>query len=89
MKRTGSPTEGLKFYLIGSATYSSSPRDIDLVIVYNPQNIGIKDLIVYRDQLKVEGLDVFGIPFDICLLSSQEVVSNSFLADEKAILLHG
>jgi hypothetical protein len=89
VKKNNKISGGLKFYLIGSAISSLSPHDIDLVIVYKSQSVRVDDIIAYRNHLKSDGLVVFGLQFDICLLSDIEAKTNPFLKEENAILLFG
>jgi hypothetical protein len=80
---------GLKIYVFGSAIRSCSPRDVDLVVVYNPSSVEVDDVLAYRRCLQRDCYAEFGLPLDVCLLTEQEAQNNPFLAEEGAVLVYG
>lgn len=77
----------LDFYLFGSLLYSNSPNDIDLIIVYNKDEISIQDILLLRRNLYYSFFYEFKITLDITLLTKQEEKSLNFIQTEKAIPL--
>ncbi|WP_218971553.1 hypothetical protein [Neobacillus soli] len=77
----------LDFYLFGSLLYSNSPNDIDLIIVYNKDEISIQDILLLRKNLYCSFFYEFKITLDITLLTKQEEKSLNFIQTEKAIPL--
>ncbi|WP_342515556.1 hypothetical protein [Sutcliffiella sp. FSL R7-0096] len=77
----------LDFYLFGSLLYSNSPNDIDLIIVYNKDEISIQDILLLRKNLYCTFFYEFNITLDITLLTKQEEKSLNFIQTERAIPL--
>jgi hypothetical protein len=77
----------LDFYLFGSLLYSNSPNDIDLIIVYNKDEISIQDILLLRKNLYCSFFYKFKTTLDIILLTKQEEKSLNFIQTEKAIPL--
>jgi len=77
----------LDFYLFGSLLYSNSPNDIDLIIVYNKDEISIQEILSLRKHLYSSFFNELNITLDITLLSKQEEKSLNFIQTEKAIPL--
>ena len=82
-------TKGLKIYAFGSVLRTSSPADVDLVMVFDPAAVTIEVTLTFRHWLRRKGLDVFGLSFDICLLTEKEAQNNPFLEEEGAVRVFG
>lgn len=81
--------QGVNVYVFGSALRCPAPKDIDLVVVFQAENVSIDVILAYRERLQSEGFALFGLSIDVCLLSETEVQNNSFLNDEAAELVYG
>lgn len=77
----------LDFYLFGSLLYSNTPNDIDIIIVYNKDQISIQDILLLRRNLYSSFYNKFKITLDITLLTEEEEKSLNFIQIEKAIRL--
>ena len=89
VKKNSEMAGGVKVYVFGSAVWSHSPQDVDLVIVYNSSTVNVDDVLSCRRRLQRELSDKFGLPTDICLLNEKEAQSNPFLINEGAVLIYG
>ncbi len=87
LKKKNDLYSNLDFYLFGSLLYSNSPNDIDLIIVYNKEEISIQDILLLRKNLHCSFFHEFKITLDITLLTKQEEKSLNFIQTEKAIPL--
>lgn len=81
-------TGGVKVYVFGSAVWSHSPQDVDLVIVYNSSTVNVDEVLSCRRRLQQELSNEIGLPVDICLLNEKEAQSNPFLINEDAVLIY-
>lgn len=78
---------GIKIYLFGSVLTSATPRDLDLVIIYDASQIDVAKAIVIRQKLREHIRKMVGIPTDIVLLSTGEVEQTRFLTRIEAVCL--
>ena len=78
---------GTSIHLIGSARSEEHPADLDLVLVYNAELVSIAQALALRGGLVCFVEREFGLPVDVCLLSTREVEQSSFLLDEYAELV--
>jgi len=78
---------GIDVYLFGSATISSSPRDIDIIIIYDISSISISSAIELRCKLRTAVKHATGRPPDILLLNVDEATESRFLLDVRALML--
>ena len=79
--------ELFKFYLFGSVLFSDRPNDIDILVVYK-KNYSLKCVIDLRNKIEDIVFSIYNIPADVVLLSEYEALNNTFIADEKCILLN-
>jgi predicted nucleotidyltransferase len=70
---------GIELYLFGSVLTSERPKDVDLVIVYDPSLVDVDKAIAIRQSLRSGIHEVAGVPADILLLSTSEVEQTNFL----------
>ena len=80
---------GVRIYAFGSALVSPTPRDIDLLIVFDPAKVHIDTVLGLRRHICRSGSIAFSVSFDICLLTEGEARNNRFLEEEHATLLCG
>jgi predicted nucleotidyltransferase len=78
-----------KLYLFGSALKGQTPKDIDLLIIFDVSKISFEVAISLKNLLFEKLMVELNIPVDICLLSSDEVIGNPFIQDEGARLIFG
>ena len=78
-----------RIYAFGSVLLSEAPRDVDLLVVFDPAEVQIDAVLAFRRHICRSGSIAFGVRFDICLLTEEEARSNGFLEEEHAILLCG
>ena len=81
--------KGSKLYIFGSALSASAPKDIDLLIEYDSILMSLDEIIKVRKQLKKMVGNHLQKNIDICLLSTHELTSNSFIEDEGAKIIYG
>jgi len=81
--------KGSKLYIFGSALSASTPKDIDLLIEYDSILMSLDEIIKVRIQIKKLVGDHLQKNIDICLLSTIELTSNSFVEDEGAKVIYG
>ena len=84
----GNEIMGAKVYIFGSMLFSCTPRDVDLVVVFDPVTTSIPVMIEFRRHLRQSAIEEFKTVLDICLLTNTEARKNSFLEDEGAVLVH-
>lgn len=84
MKNDAVDIEKIRIYIFGSGLYKTQPNDIDLLVVYDPKNISIQEVLVLRNELSKEVFLKFGVSAHICLLSTKEKEYLVFIAHEKA-----
>lgn len=89
MSKAGIEIGGVRIYAFGSALVSGAPRDVDLLIVFDPTKVQIDTVLGFRRDVCRSGSVVFALPFDVCLLTEGEARNNRFLEDEHATLLCG
>lgn len=77
----------LGFYIFGSVLYSTSPNDIDMIIVYKKDQISISEILHLRSELSCSFFNEHKIALDISLLTEEEEKSLNFIQSEKAISL--
>lgn len=76
----------LRFYLFGSAKDKKSPNDIDLLIVYG-NKYSMCEMIDIRKEVKLVIKSMHSLDSDIILFSESEAKGNSFIKNERCILL--
>lgn len=77
----------IAIYLFGSGRTSTSPRDVDLLVVWDESRVSPLEASEFRPVL-AEGLAINGAPVDIVLLSTSEVISSRFVELEGAELIY-
>jgi predicted nucleotidyltransferase len=78
---------GSKAYVFGSFLRSNSPRDLDILIVYD-QDICPPPQAYQKHQMFLSCLgEHLAIPIDVTLLTKEEVLSSRFIEDTGAICL--
>jgi len=65
--------------MFGSACFADDPRDIDVLIVYDPRKLPVGKAIDFRIRLAKAIFAATRRPVDILLLSQAEVVQTGFL----------
>lgn len=78
--------QNLKFYLFGSAYYCNQPNDIDLLIVHG-EKYTVSEMLNIRKEISIYIKEHYGLKSDIILFSEKEAENNTFIKDEKCILL--
>ncbi|MEN2766849.1 hypothetical protein [Ornithinibacillus xuwenensis] len=84
VKNTNIETNAVDFYLFGSFLYSKNPNDIDLLIVYNSNKVGITDVLSLRKTIYNLFLLNHSLIADITILSKQEEREVNFISSERA-----
>ena len=79
--------ELFKFYLFGSARFSDRPNDIDILVVYK-KSYSLEGIIDLRNKIEDIVFSIYNIHADVILLSKCEALYNTFINDEKCILLN-
>jgi hypothetical protein len=75
-----------ELFVFGSAVLWHTPRDLDLLIVYNERSASATDALTARDKLAYE-LRNLQLPLHICLLSADEAAQTCFVDEEKCRLV--
>lgn len=75
----------VEVYIFGSATKHCTPKDIDLILVYDKSLICIDELLQMRSKLYFELRELLDMEIDICLLSQAENIQSKFTELEEAI----
>lgn len=71
--------------MFGSARAANDPRDIDILIVYDPAILPVSNAISFRRRLAESVLAATQRPADILLLSQDEIAQTRFLQRVDAI----
>ena len=79
------PKQNYQRYVFGSAVYSETPADIDIALVYDEKQIGVKEAVVYRREILEQLSSLFSLDIDITLLSRSEESEMDFLKNAKHI----
>ena len=69
-------------YLFGSALVSLYPRDLDLLVVYDPHTCGLSDALAARASISLAAQERLGALADISLLSKREAAESNFVEEE-------
>lgn len=80
----------LSIYLFGSFVYSETPRDIDLLIIYDDLNDINNTLLVLKtlkEEIYKKNWNTFGLPTHFTTLSQNELSSYSNLTASNFIKL--
>jgi hypothetical protein len=64
-------------FIIGSSLYTDKPKDIDLVIVYNKEDI--TNIVAFRKELS-EDFQKKGLSLDITLLTDHEFKTDEYIS---------
>lgn len=78
---------GIRIWMFGSACVSETPKDIDVLIVYDATVVPIGLAIELRGRLANLIAAEAKLPADIVLLSCQEVAETQFIERIQPILL--
>lgn len=70
---------GTEVWLFGSACDSDTPRDIDILIVYDTDVLSVSEAIAFRARLADQMAAVAGIPAHIVMLNRNELDQTRFL----------
>lgn len=89
MKKIAEDIKGIKIYLFGSALTKLNPGDIDLLFVYSEEAYSIESILALRRRVTSLLSNSLNKEIDIILLSDKEILSNSFIEDEGAIVIYG
>ena len=77
----------LSVYLFGSALHAPDPRDLDLLVVYDPTQVHPRDAGRLRDAVFRALSDSTDRPLDVLLLTADEALVTGFAERELADLL--
>ncbi len=80
--------QSLDIYLFGSAIYSITPNDIDLLVVYDAEKVSIQEALDFRKDLGLLIANIFNLPSHICLLSNKEKEYRIFITQERAVKIY-
>lgn len=70
----------VKIYQFGSSLSSDIPNDLDILIIYKLLNLdGIKEVINFKNDIKLKMETALFIPVDIILLSESEALQLHYL----------
>ena len=83
----GASVAPFEVYCFGSALKTRTPRDIDILIVYDSIRVRVAAVLELRQLLAESFRRTFNVELDICLMSSVEARENSFIRDEGAVRL--
>jgi hypothetical protein len=72
-------------WLFGSARSGCDPRDIDLLLVYDPATLSVEAAIELRTRLAEVVFDATRRAADVLLLSQREVVQTGLLQRVDAV----
>lgn len=72
----------LEVFLFGSSLIRRSPKDIDLLVVYDQDIIKMSELRRISNSIVERLMDRFRRPIDLVRLSSREAEQNPFISDE-------
>lgn len=89
MKKIAEDINGIKIYLFGSALTKINPGDIDLLFVYGEEAYSFDSILELRRRVTSLLSNALNKEIDIILLSDKEILSNSFIEDEGAIVIYG
>lgn len=89
MKKIEEDFKGIKIYLFGSALTKMNPSDIDLLFVYGEKAYSFDSILELRRRVTSLLSKALNKEIDIILLSDKEILSNSFIEDEGAIVIYG
>lgn len=76
---------GTEVWLFGSACDSDTPRDIDILVVYDTDALSVSEAIAFRTRLADQVAADGGVPADIVLLNRNEVALTKFLERIQAV----
>jgi predicted nucleotidyltransferase len=78
---------GVEFYIFGSLLYTNAPRDIDILIVYDPYGISLGEVIKLKHTLGQIIGQKTRRDVDICMLSYSEACQSQFISKEKCRII--
>lgn len=71
----------ISVYVYGSMIYHKNPKDIDILVVYDPISPdNIYEIISFRKMLEYKFSKISSIPLDIVLLSNKEEAKINYLS---------
>ncbi|MEC2076389.1 hypothetical protein [Metabacillus fastidiosus] len=76
--------DDLKFYIFGSFGKVEKPNDIDLLFLYESDNVSIKEILSLRRSFVMKFRVVSDIDVDITILSHREEQELDFINTENA-----
>lgn len=88
MKKIEEDINGINIYLFGSALTEINPEDIDLLFVYSSEAYSFNSILELRRRVRSLISNTLNKKIDIILLSDKEVLNNSFIEDEGAVLIY-
>lgn len=77
----------VKVYLFGSARKSSSPRDIDLLLIYDKELITVDRILWIKNYIRNYIDSKFNKPVDIIVLSQKEEKESNFIKEENCVYI--
>ncbi len=75
----------LRIYLFGSFLSSDSYFDVDVLIVFSSRIYSMVDMLSYRNFIRTNFLQRFGVQMDILLLTENEAENNNFIEEEGCV----
>jgi predicted nucleotidyltransferase len=79
--------EGSSVYVFGSALSSAQPKDIDILVVYDPMVCSPSRAYAYHEQFLNQLAEMIELPIDITLLSKTEADETRFVESESCVPL--
>jgi hypothetical protein len=77
----------VELYLFGSSLKCNSPRDIDLLLIYDKKVISTDEILYIRNNIR----EYFNIkvnkPIDIIILSKKEELESNFIQEESCVYI--
>ena len=78
---------GIEGCLFGSAVVDDQPRDIDILLIYDPEQFSVDHSIGFRRRIRELLTNATGLLADIVLLSIREAEETRFLDQIHAVPL--
>jgi hypothetical protein len=75
----------VEIYCFGSALNVAKPQDIDLLLLYDPDVVGVDEVLQFRRALQHTMPGLLGIPAHVNILSVSENAQSEFIRGEAAV----
>jgi predicted nucleotidyltransferase len=77
--------EGSRLFIFGSVLTSSSPNDLDVLVVYDPVTCPSHRAYAIHRDLVSDLEDLYALPVHLTLLTPSEELGTAFIARTKAV----